>query len=131
MGSAVSIADDIASMGDSCWREAEGALLDKRLSNSPSARFWARAAANDGLCTNSRVDLGLLTGVLMNWTSLRILAMLSDSFEFAFAMSFDADDDDVVGVLVVFMPSNMEARGFGCVSVVWVGLGSEGALSVA
>lgn len=58
--------------------------------------------------------------------------MLSDSFAFAFAMSFDADDDDDdVGVLVVFMPSNMEARGFGCVSVVWVGLGSEGVSSVA
>lgn len=68
----------------------------------------------------------------MNWTSLRMLAMLSDSFALAFAMSLDADEDedDGVGVLVVFMPSKMEVGGLDWDSV-WGVLASEGASSVA
>lgn len=57
--------------------------------------------------------------------------MLSESFVLAFAMSLDADAeaDEDDGVLVVFMPSNTEVRG--CVSVVSLGFGFEGASSVA
>lgn len=64
---------------------------------------------------NSRVVRGFWTGCLMNCTSLRMLAILSESFVLAFAMSLDADEDD--GVLVVFMPSNTEVCGFVSVSV--------------
>lgn len=66
---------------------------------------------------NSRVVRGLWTGCLMNCTSLRMLAMLSESFVLAFAMSLDVDADEDDGVLVVFMPSNTEVCGFVSVSV--------------
>lgn len=97
-----------------------------RLSISLLAFCWARAAAMLGFLMNSRLGRVFCTGVLINWTSLRILAMLSESFALALARSLDGD-----GVLVVFMPSNMEARGLEGISVVSVVFEFEGASFVA
>lgn len=100
--------------------------MDMRLSISRLAFCWARAAAIFGFLVNSRVGRLLWTGVLINWTSLRMLAMLSESFTFALATSLDGD-----GVLVVLMPSNMEVRGLEDDSVVSVAFEFEGVSSVA